>query len=106
MLQPITPLAVSAHTATSALGRGLAAHRSALEDARTGLRANDFSRAPLECWVGRVEGVEQAPLPASLAAWECRNNRLAWLGLNQDGFLGAVRAARERYGPARVALLM
>ena len=106
MLQPITPLAVSAYTATSALGHGLAAHRRALENARTGLRANDFSLAPLECWVGRVDGVEQAPLPASLAAWECRNNRLAWLGLNQDGFLDAVHAARERYGATRVALLM
>jgi len=106
MLQPITPLAVSAFTATSALGRGLEAHRLALQDARTGLRANDFSRAPLACWVGRVDGVEQAALPASLAVWECRNNRLAWLGLNQDGFLGAVHAARERYGAARVALLV
>ena len=106
MLQPITPLAVSAYTATSALGHGLAAHRRALEASRTGLRANDFSLAPLECWVGRVDGVEQAPLPASLASWECRNNRLAWLGLNQDGFLDAVHAARERYGATRVALLM
>jgi 3-oxoacyl-[acyl-carrier-protein] synthase-1 len=106
MLQQITPLAVSAYTATSALGRGLAMHRSALGAGRTGLRANDFSLAPLECWVGRVDGVEQAPLPTSLAAWECRNNRLAWLGLNQDGLADAARSARERYGPSRVALLM
>ena len=106
MLEPIAPLAVSAYTATSALGRGREAHRRALEAAVTGLRANDFSLTPLECWVGRVDGVEQAPLPAPLAAWECRNNRLAWLGLNQDGFLDAVHAARERYGATRVALLM
>jgi 3-oxoacyl-[acyl-carrier-protein] synthase-1 len=106
MLQPIAPLAVSAYTATSALGRGLEAHRRAIEAARTGLRPNDFSLAPLECSVGRVDGVEQAPLPAALAAWECRNNRLAWLGLNQDGFLDVVHAARERHGATRVALLM
>src|SRR5690348_5648893 len=98
MLQPIAPLAVSAYTATSALGRGREAHRRALEAARTGLRANDFSLAPLECWVGRVDGVEQTPLPDTLATWECRNNRLAWLGLNQDGFLDAAHAALERYG--------
>ncbi|UGB37929.1 beta-ketoacyl-[acyl-carrier-protein] synthase family protein [Frateuria soli] len=106
MLQPIAPLAISAYTATSALGRGREAHRRALEAARSGLRANDFSLAPLECWVGRVDGVEQAPLPAPLDSWECRNNRLAWLGLNQDGLVDAVRAARERYGATRVALLM
>ncbi|UGB45410.1 beta-ketoacyl-[acyl-carrier-protein] synthase family protein [Frateuria edaphi] len=106
MLQPIAPLAVSAYTATSALGRGREAHRRAIETARTGLRPNDFSLAPLECWVGRVDGVEDAPLPTPLAVWECRNNRLAWLGMNQDGFLDAVHAARERYGATRVALLM
>jgi 3-oxoacyl-[acyl-carrier-protein] synthase-1 len=106
MLQPIAPLAVSAYTATSALGRGREAHRRAIEAARTGLRPNDFSLAPLECWVGRVDGVEDAPLPTPLAVWECRNNRLAWLGMNQDGFLDAAHAARERYGATRVALLM
>ncbi|HEV2540792.1 MAG TPA: beta-ketoacyl-[acyl-carrier-protein] synthase family protein [Frateuria sp.] len=106
MPQPISPLAISAFTATSALGRGLEAHRQALQDARCGLRANDFSQAELACWVGRVTGLEAAPLPGALAAWECRNNRLAWLGLNQDGFLDAVRSACERYGASRVALLL
>lgn len=106
MLQPITPLAISAFTATSALGRGLDAHRHALQEARSGLRANDFSHAALACWVGRVDGLEEATLPVALAAWECRNNRLAWLGLNQDGFLAAVHAVRGRYGAARVALLL
>lgn len=106
MLPPITSLAIRAFTATSALGRGLEAHRRALQDARTGLRVNDFSLAPLACWVGRVDGLEAAPLPAALDAWECRNNRLAWLGLNQDRFVDAVRQARERYGAARVALLL
>jgi len=106
MPQPISPLAVSAYTATSALGRGREAHREALWHARSGLRPNDFSSAPLACSIGRVDGVEAAPLPAAWAAWECRNNRLAWLGLNQDGFLDAVAAARTRYGAARVALLL
>lgn len=102
----MTPLAVTAHTATSALGRGLDAQLDALRRARSGLRPNDFSSAPLACWIGRVEGVENAPLPAALAPWDCRNNRLAWLGLNQDGFLDRVHAARARYGASRVALLL
>ncbi|MEI7035394.1 beta-ketoacyl-[acyl-carrier-protein] synthase family protein [Fulvimonas yonginensis] len=106
MPEPIVPLAVSAFTASSALGHGLAAHSAALEQARSGLRANDFSSAPLACWIGRVDGVEQAALPPAFARWECRNNRLAWLGLNQDGFLDAVAAARTRYGKARIALLL
>lgn len=102
----MSPLAISAWTATSALGRGLDAHLAALRQGRSGLRPNDFSSAPLACWIGRVDGVEDAPLPAAHAGWECRNNRLAWLGLRQDGFLERVRDARERYGAARIALLL
>ncbi|HEY0197463.1 MAG TPA: beta-ketoacyl-[acyl-carrier-protein] synthase family protein [Rhodanobacter sp.] len=102
----MNPLAVSAYTATSAIGRGIAAHLVSLRDARSGLRHNDFSSAPLACWIGRVDGVEEEPLPAPHAKWECRNNRLAWLGLNQDGFLDQVRIARDRYGAARIAVLL
>ena len=102
----MTPLAITAYTATSAIGHGLAAQLDALRQERSGLRPNDFSSAPLNCWVGRVDGVEDAPLPTALATWDCRNNRLAWLGLNQDGFLDRVHAARERYGAGRIALLL
>jgi len=100
------PLAVSAYTATSALGLGLDAHLEALRQQHSGLRTNDFSSAPLPCWIGRVAGVEHVALPSNYAEWDCRNNRLAWLGLKQDDFLTKARAARERYGAARLALLL
>lgn len=106
MSVPIHPLAVSAFTVTSALGQGLEAHLAALSTGRGGLRENDFSSAPLACWIGRVDGVEDAPLPAAHAMWECRNNRLAWLGLRQDQFLDRALDARLRYGAARVALVL
>lgn len=102
----MTPLAVTAYTATSALGRGLEAHLDALQHARRGLRPNDFGETPLPCWIGRVDAVENTALPAALASWDCRNNQLAWLGLNQDGFLDRVLAARARYGASRIALLL
>lgn len=102
----IQPLAVSAYTVTSALGQGLESHLAALSSSHGGLRENDFSSAPLACWIGRVDGVEDAALPAAHAAWESRNNRLAWLGLQQDGFLERALDARQRYGAARVALVL
>ena len=102
----IEPLAITAYSATSALGHGLAAQLEALRDARGGLRANDFSSAPLECRIGRVTGVEEAALPAPLAHWDCRNNRLAWLGLQQDGLMEAVSNAVDRHGATRVALVL
>jgi 3-oxoacyl-[acyl-carrier-protein] synthase I len=100
------PLAVTAYTATSALGLGLDAHLHALGGQRSGLRVNDFGDAPLPCWIGRVNGLENAAVPDDYAHWDCRNNRLAWMGLNQDDFLVHVDAARERYGAARVALFL
>lgn len=101
------PLAVTAHTATTALGAGLQAQREALRSGRSGLRRNDFGAEPrLDCWIGRVDGLEQAPLPATLADWESRNHRLAWHALHQDGFIEAARAAVARHGATRVAVLM
>jgi 3-oxoacyl-[acyl-carrier-protein] synthase-1 len=100
------PLAVTAYTATSALGLGLDAHLYALDKQRSGLRVNDFGDAPLPCWIGRVTGLESAAVPGDYAQWDCRNNRLAWLGLNQDDFFTQVQMVRERYGATRVALFL
>ena len=103
---PITPLHVGAYTATTAVGAGKATLVDAFERERSGLRPNDFSHRPLETWIGRVAGVESRPLPKALASWDCRNNRLAWMGLEADGFIDAAHAARERWGAARVALIL
>jgi 3-oxoacyl-[acyl-carrier-protein] synthase I len=103
---PMRPLAISAYTATTALGRGRLAQADALRGRRGGLRRNDFGRAGLEAWIGRVAGLEDAPLPAQYARWECRNNRLAWLALQQDDMLQAIEGVRERHGAERVALVM
>ena len=102
----IEPLAVTARSVTSALGHGIAAHLEALSRGQGGLRANDFSSAALDCFIGRVNGIEQAALPGELAHWDCRNNRLAWLGLQQDGVRQALAGALARYGPDRVALVL
>jgi 3-oxoacyl-[acyl-carrier-protein] synthase-1 len=102
----VQPLSITAFTATCAAGAGRAELLRALDCGRTGLAPNDFGREPLHTWVGRVPGVEEAPLPAEFSRYECRNNRLAWMGLQRDGFLEAVEAARRRYGSDRVALVL
>jgi 3-oxoacyl-[acyl-carrier-protein] synthase-1 len=101
----LKPVQVSAYTATSAVGAGKALMLTAATEQRSGLRRNDFGPTPLATWIGRVDGLD-APLPGRFAHWDCRNNRLAWLGLNVDGFVDAVAAARERFGAARVALVL
>jgi 3-oxoacyl-[acyl-carrier-protein] synthase-1 len=102
----VSPLNVTAYTAACAAGSGRAELIQALRARRTGLAPNDFTSVPLATWIGRVAGLEQTPLPGALTSWECRNNRLAWRGLNADGFRDRVAQARERYGPDRVAVLL
>jgi len=100
----VRPLALSAFTATSALGRGLPATLASLEAARTGLAPCRFETVTLDTCVGEVAGVDEERLPGELDEFDCRNNRLAALGLRQDGFDEAVRAAAKRLTPQRVGI--
>ena len=102
----MSPVAITALTATSCLGAGLAATRQALRGERSGLRHCDFETAQLDTYIGRVAGLEDRPLPGELAGYECRNNRLALFGLAQDGFMQATAAAVARYGAQRVGLFL
>jgi 3-oxoacyl-[acyl-carrier-protein] synthase I len=99
------PLAITHYTATTALGRGREAQWRALESERTGLAKCTFDTNSLDCWAGAVAGLDQ-PLRSDLAAWECRNNRLAQLALSQDGFDVAVKDLRARIGSDRVGVFM
>lgn len=102
----MTPLAIRACTATSAVGPGLDALAGALREGRSGLRRNDFGSDPLECWIGRVDGLETLALPAALEPWDSRNHRLAWLALGQDGLPDAIADAIARHGAERIAIVI
>lgn len=102
----MNPLAISAFTLTTALGAGRAATLQALQAQRSGLAPLRFMDLPLNTWAGEVDGVDTVQLPAPLAALDCRNNRLAWLGLAQDGFVEAVARARARWGAHRVGVFL
>ena len=102
----MTPLAIADYTLTTALGAGRDATLESLCEARSGLTREPFLDVELPTWLGRVDAVDALRLPAELSAFDCRNNRLAWLGLQQDGFIDRVRAARERWGAHRVAVLL
>jgi 3-oxoacyl-[acyl-carrier-protein] synthase I len=109
---PLPPVHISAYTAVTALGDGLSALREAIDQGRSGLRPlgpHDFGVAPmaepLATHVGRVDGLAQT-LPAAWSHWDCRNNRLAWRGLQADGFAARVAVAVQRHGASRVALVL
>ena len=100
------PLTLSAYTAVTANGRGVGAILQALRERRTGLKPCDFEDATLKTYTGRVAGLEDFSLDHDLERFDCRNNRLAWLGLQQDGFMVAVAEAKQRYGAHRIAIVM
>jgi 3-oxoacyl-[acyl-carrier-protein] synthase-1 len=103
---PTTRLSIRARTITNSLGHGEAATLNALHRQRSGLRACDFDTAELDTWIGRVDGIEEVTLPAALQRFDCRNNRLALLALEQDGFTAAAADFRRRYGGARIGVFL
>ncbi len=102
----MSPPIVTGYTGVNCLGAGVDPWWAALRERRSGLAPCDFEDVALETFIGRVPGVEDVVLPEALAAFDCRNNRLAQLGLAQDGFGDAVAAARERYGSRRIAVIL
>ena len=102
----MTPLQLSAYTLTTALGRGLAAHREALRAEHSALAPCAFESVDLDTWVGEVPDVDAQTLPEALARYDCRNNRLTLMGLETDGFAERVREASARYGADRVGVFL
>jgi 3-oxoacyl-[acyl-carrier-protein] synthase-1 len=96
----------NATSAVTGLGHGVAALADALRSNRSALAPCRFETVDIETMVAEVTGLATAPLRADLAAWECRNNRLAQLALRSDAFELAVHSARERYGPTRVGVFI
>jgi 3-oxoacyl-[acyl-carrier-protein] synthase I len=100
------PLRLTHYTAASALGCGRLATLSALQTAAGALRRCQFENVELEMYVGEVDAVDEVALPHELRGFNCRNNRLAWMGLTQDGFDAEVRACAARWGRRRVGVLL
>ena len=103
----MTPLRLSHYTLTTALGQGLQANWQGLRDGKSGLQPCDFFAInDLRTWVGEVEGVDQIELPQVLQPYDCRNNRLSAMALEQDNFAESVQAAVGRYGAERIAVFI
>jgi 3-oxoacyl-[acyl-carrier-protein] synthase-1 len=99
-------ISIAHYTATSAAGIGLEQLRCSLQNSTSGLRPNDLVNCDLDTWIGRVAGVDDVSLPEDLNHLFCRNNQLAWLGLQQDGCLDAVSAMKSQLGAERIGVVM
>ncbi|MES2499919.1 MAG: beta-ketoacyl-[acyl-carrier-protein] synthase family protein [Pseudomonadota bacterium] len=97
---------MSHYTATSCIGRGLQQTLDALREGKKSLKPCDFETVDLSTFIGEVNGVNSVKMPNGLADYNCRNNRLAQLGLEQDGFNDAVNIAAEKNGRDRVGVFI
>lgn len=102
----VNPLWVSHFTATSSIGCGLTSTLAAMRQQHSGLAPCAFDTVDLPTFIGAVAGVDDVQLPVALSEFDCRNNRLAYLGLIQDAFSEAVHAAARRYGAHRVGIFL
>ena len=102
----LPPLLLSHFTATSCIGRGLEQTVAAMRAGAGGLVRCAFDTVDLETFVGEVAGTESIELPAQLKQFDCRNNRIAMLGLMQDGFADAVADSAKKYGSQRVGVFL
>jgi len=102
----MTPLVLKHYTAVSCIGRGLSETLRSLVDERSGLAPCAFETVDLAMHVGEVDGVEETRLPARLASFDCRNNRLAELALRQDGFAEAVARCAGSIDRRRIGVFL
>ena len=100
------PLHVRTFTATSCIGTGVAAILQSLLEQRSGLASCEFETVDIDTHIGEVAGIDDVRLPQNLHKYECRNNRLAELALQQDGFFEAVQQAAERWGRRRMGVFL
>lgn len=102
----MNPLSITNYTYTTCLGTGRQANWTGIRNGSSGLKPCDFFHInDLATWIGEVNGLDQN-LPTHLADFDCRNNRLAWHALHQDGFIDSMQAAIATYGAERIGVFI
>ena len=100
------PLVVSRFSLVNSLGPGSESTLRALREKRSGLAPCGFETARIDTYVGRIPELDEFRVRPDLRDYDCRNNRLAQLCLEQDGFARKIAAARDRYGAGRIGLYL
>jgi 3-oxoacyl-[acyl-carrier-protein] synthase-1 len=102
MMQPVR---LSHFAIATCLGAGIEPTVEALKAGRSGLRPREFPGG-VTTWAGEVDGLDNVRLSGDLAAFDCRNNRLAMFTLAQNGFTSAIERAKRTYGSSRIGVFL
>jgi len=101
---PISPLIITASSMVNALGRGKKTTLNALQENRSGLEPS--KNLEFSTWLGQVPEIDDVALEESLQKFHCRNNQLAKLALDTDGFRESINQAKEKYGADRIGIFL
>lgn len=106
LIKKMEPIIISSFTCVNSLGVGVADVAHKLIHQKSGLQYCKFPGAELNTYVGEVTGLDEQTINGPLKKFDCRNNRLAKIGMESDGFVEKVAQAREKYGPDRIAIFI
>lgn len=73
---------------------------------RSGLIPCEFEDVDLQTYIAKVADLDTFRMRADLAIHDCRNNRLAQLCLEQDGFADMIEMARQKYTAGRIGVFL
>lgn len=94
------------YEASCAAGVGLQAIRHALSTRTSGLTPNDFAHSDLNTWIGQIDALNNYSWAATEQHWQSRNNALIDLALRQGTLLDSLKRLQEKYGRARIGIVM
>lgn len=77
-----------------------------LRTRRTGLAPCSFENVDLDTYIAKVETLDTYRIRPDLSDYDCRNNRLAQLCLEQDGFVDAINTAKKKYTTGRIGVFL
>lgn len=102
----MTACRITSAALACATGVGIESYADALTSGRSGLAASHEAWPKAGAVVGRVAGLEDISLRSDLADYDCRNNRLAQVGLEADGFAASVARVVSARGAERVGVVL
>lgn len=100
------PLVISHATIVNGLGLGLDAILDSLRSRQSALTPCSFENVDLKTYIAKVEVLDGYNVRSDLSAYDCRNNRLAQLCLEQNGFADTVFTAKDKYGAGRIGVFL
>jgi len=106
MVKKIKPLSITASSLVTAAGCGKQLVLDAIQNNKTALRNISYPGLNFNTWLGKIDDIDKFEIESSLQNYNCRNNKLAKLGLDTDNFRNDINSAISKYDKNRIGVFM